>query len=164
MEFSVPIIRVRFKAGVVGITLVVVALVLSAAIGFTLGSVRDRIASGPLIAGTPNRVHVAHYGPIPRTPATSPDRAITVTSPPLVQNLLSDVNRLPKYPTVKMYCPFDDGSYYEVRFMFASGDTKALRVDQQGCQGVAFADSPDRLVAWSANDPRLLNDLDNLFR
>jgi hypothetical protein len=117
----------------------------------------------PLVPGRPSAVTVARYGPTAGFPPLPPEKVITNTYASTVARLVRDVNSLPAFPPGTISCPFDDGSYYQVEFSYADGGSRTLHVERRGCQGVGLAELPQHSVAWSATDPRFLNDLDALF-
>ena len=139
------------------------AVVLARLVGLFFGSLRNP-PKATLVLGTPNAVTVARFGPTAGFPPPPPDRVVTETNSSTVSRLVIDASSLPLFPSGTINCPFDDGSYYQVRFSYADGDSRSLHVERRGCQGVGFAERPDYSVAWSATDPRLLNGLDALFR
>jgi hypothetical protein len=143
--------------------LMALAVVIVGVVGIFFGSLRNQ-QKAVLVLGTPNAVTVARYGPTAGFPPRAPERVVTETSSATVARLVTDANSLPLFPSGTIHCPFDDGSYYQVGFSYADGDSRTLHVQRRGCQGVGFAERPDYLVAWLARDPRLLNDLDALFR
>jgi hypothetical protein len=143
--------------------LVALAVVIAAVGGLIFGSLRNP-QKATLALGTPDAVTIGRYGPTAGFPPRLPERVITETNTATVARLVTDANGLPVFPSGGRSCPFDDGSYYLVSFSFADGDRRSLHVERRGCQGVSFAERPDYSVAWSLTDPRLLNDLDALFR
>jgi hypothetical protein len=74
----------------------------------------------------------------------------------------STLTACPPFPRSPIFCPFDDGSHYRVRFSYADGSTRTLFAERRGCQGVGLGDD-GTWVAWSATDRRFLSDLDVLF-
>lgn len=95
------------------------------------------------------------YGPVY-------DSSVTVTDQAEVANLAADANRLPPFPKGTIYCPMDDGSHYQVRFVYTNVFVRTLFAEIKGCQGVGFQDGTS-WVASSATDERFLDDLAALF-
>lgn len=145
--------------------LVLVGIAVAVISGYALGSARQ---PGPvaLIPGEPDAVTIARYGPNTSESLGAsriPERVMTVTDAKEVAKLASDANSLPAFPKGGFSCPNSDGSYYQVRFAFATGDRRTLFVERNGCEGVGFDEQPDHSVAWSMTDHRFLDDLDALF-
>lgn len=147
--------------------LVTGCLVVAGVIGFLVGSLRSP-ATATLVLGTPIKVTVARYaaGPVggPAPNNQTPDSVITVTSGNQIAKLVADANSLPLFPKGTVNCPAGDGSHYQLQFSYSNGDRQTLLAERQSCRGVGFADRPDRFIASSATDSRLLDDLDSLFR
>jgi hypothetical protein len=116
-----------------------------------------------LVLGAPNAAAIGRYGPTAGHPPLEAEQQVTITDPGTVSKLVADANSLPMVPLGTVSCPADDGSYYQLRFVYGDGDRRTLHVGRQGCQGVGFAETSDRYIAWSLTDPRLLRDLDALF-
>ena len=120
-----------------------------------------------LVPGSATAVTVSRYGPEPgpgQSPVWPPDGTRTVTDPKQMATITADVNGPPLFPKGTISCPMDDGSHYLVQFSYSDSDRRTLFVQRGGCQGVGFASHPDRSLAWSLADHRLLDDLDALFR
>lgn len=112
-----------------------------------------------LVPGSPLLVQVTRYGSIDDRSAVQ--GRVTVTSREEVNRLQQDANGLPPFPQQTMFCPYDDGSHYAVRFIYADGLALTVFAEIRGCQGVGPT-YDGRWVRWSATDHAFLDDLETI--
>ena len=91
------------------------------------------------------------------------DRTDVLTDAATLRRLQGEANSLPSSPNARYYyyCPFDDGSYFRVAFVYELGAARTLYVDPMGCQGVSLSYGGE-WVRWSLPDPRFVNDLQKI--
>lgn len=65
-----------------------------------------------------------------------------------LENLATQLDSLPPFPTGTILCPNDDGSYYLVELDYATGGSTALKINAGGCTGV-YVNGLKKPTAWA---------------
>lgn len=153
--------RSKRPVQVVGVLLVLAAV---GGAGYFIGAMRPP-PTVTLVTGTPSAAVVSRYDSPNEPPPNNLvlNGKVTVTDAARVAKLVTDANSLPPVPSGGYACPAGAG-YYEIQFVYANGDLRTLFADRGDCRFVSLGEQPDKVVAWSMTNPRLLNDLDALFR
>jgi hypothetical protein len=111
-----------------------------------------------LVPGFPIRAEITLYGPVPDQALQARSSVVDVVT---VRTLQHNANALPPFPKGTIFCPFDDGSHYAIRFVYANGAALMLFAEIRGCQGVGPTYN-GRWVRWSATDQTFLDDLERI--
>jgi hypothetical protein len=105
-----------------------------------------------LVRKGPTSADISHYGGLNDTPQFRLRRAVTVTDPVELSQLVQELNALPPFPFLPMNCPLGEGAYYLVALHYSGGPEPALKAEDRGCE-VLHLVSPNRAVAWAATSP-----------
>jgi hypothetical protein len=131
---------------------------LASVVGFYLGSLRPE-ATVAFVEGTPTEVQISWFrAPLGRSGL--PDEVITVNDKNEIGKLSVQLNSLhPIRAGATINCAYDDGSNYQMVFLYGNGDRLTIRVDAKGCQDVsAFG-----VVKASAANAGVLTELRRLI-
>jgi hypothetical protein len=112
------------------------------------------------VPGTPVSLQVTEYSAANGTKPLRPVRQATVTDAATAASIADEINHLPKPVVSFISCPSDDGSHDTLVFTDADRSTHVVRVDLQGCRGVAVP--PPAPGALFATD--LITHLDALLK
>jgi hypothetical protein len=134
---------------------------------FVLLAVATLAASCDQAAGPASRVAVAassmvieKYGGLNDQPPMGLQRIVQVHDPLVIGRVQRELADLRPFPSDAMGCPFDDGSFFQIRLEFVSAAPVVYKVEARGCQGVYM--EPSQQPAWWAIDSPLLGDLNAL--
>ncbi len=108
-------------------------------------------SSDGLVRKGPSSVDISHYGGLNDTPRFQLRKAVTVTDPVELSQLVDELDALPPFPAGTMYCPLDDGSYYVIVIRYVNGGDTTIKASG-GCEPISLAPS-NRVVAWAPKSP-----------
>jgi hypothetical protein len=61
---------------------------------------------------------------------------VVITNNGAITDLIAQIDKLPTYPCGTVFCPFDDGSKFQLDFSYPDGLTEEVTVHEHGCRGV----------------------------
>jgi hypothetical protein len=102
-----------------------------------------------LVRKGPTSADISHYGGLNDTPQFRLRKAVTVTDPVELSQLVQELNALPPFPFQPMNCPLGEGAYYLIALHYSGGPEPALKAEDRGCE-VLHLVSSNRAVAWAA--------------
>jgi hypothetical protein len=114
----------------------------------------------PIVFGNPSSLTVLWH---PAGGTQGPTSVTIPSSDARFLKVIGDLNRLPRLPAnLVTACPSDDGSVYELLFVYPNGDRLTADVKANGCRDVSVEGAWARARAWSQSTP-LLEDLSGLL-
>ncbi|HXC76457.1 MAG TPA: hypothetical protein VNU19_05345 [Candidatus Acidoferrum sp.] len=107
------------------------------------------------------RVVVERFGGLNDHPPLGLIASVGISDPTVVNQILTQLNHLPPFPG-GIFCPLDDGSYFELIFTYVDGTTVNVKVAASGC-GEVFVGDSTQPVAWTATSPKFVAILQGVF-
>lgn len=100
----------------------------------------------------PVSADIQQYDGVNDNPALALKKTVHISDPSALENLATQLDSLPPYPSHTGSCPNDDGSYYLVDLNYAVGGGTSLRINAMGCQAV-YEDKLKKPIAWALHGP-----------
>ncbi|MGA7912645.1 MAG: hypothetical protein WCC30_14030 [Candidatus Dormiibacterota bacterium] len=96
----------------------------------------------------PVAADVKQFGGLNDNPPLALKKETQIIDAAALENLATQLDSLPPFPTGTIYCPNDDGSYYLVELDYATGGSTSLKIDARGCTGV-YVNGLKKPTAWA---------------
>jgi hypothetical protein len=88
--------------------------------------------------------------------------SLQISDPAVVSKLVHELNALPAFPDLFIFCPMDDGSYFALVFTYPGGTSTGVKVMAAGC-GAVYIGGSSHAVAWTRATPAFLDTLRGLL-
>lgn len=100
----------------------------------------------------PLAADVKQFGGLNDNPPLALKKEAHIIDAAALENLATQLDSLPPFPTGTIYCPNDDGSYYLVELDYATGGSTSLKISARGCTGV-YVNGLRKPTAWAMSGP-----------
>jgi hypothetical protein len=116
--------------------------------------------SGGLLPDGSIAVLIEQFGGLNDQPPLGLKSWVQITDAAAISKLVRDLNALPPFPG-GIFCPEDDGSYFELIFTYSARTRMDVKVEARGC-GEVYVGGSTQAVAWTLTSPAFIDALSGL--